>query len=255
MKSSKLIGLIITMVAVLGLVSILIIVQNKNNSVEEHATQTIVNTNENKQELTSDEVLGEEIETLPTANPEIESEIEVENFGNLYDEFINGNIQTSEGKYISDYLNACYYFIQSKNAENMALVVSYENEASVSNDILYEENGELILKASFGRRALGGTSLVDETYICFDSCFMDCDSDIETCEYFEIQQLDSDYNLEDVILFMNRAEGCTMPHNEWRVYEENTGYANVDDYLFNAKKADISISYYDAPDKAVDVRQ
>ena len=52
-----------------------------------------------------------------------------------------------------------------------------------------------------------------------------------------------------------KVEGCTMPHNEWRVYEENTGYANVDDYLFNAKKVDISISYYDAPDKAVDVRQ
>ena len=29
----------------------------------------------------------------------------------------------------------------------------------------------------------------------------------------------------------------------------------VDDFLLNAKKADISISYYDAPDKAVDVRQ
>lgn len=109
----------------------------------------------------------------------------------IYIQYINNEIPDSDNLYFRDryrdYFDVYYYFIQSKYAEHPALVINY-NDAIVRNDIFYYTEDGLEIKAGFGRAAVSGSVLVDETYIVHDytaPCM---------CEEAMILKLDENYN-------------------------------------------------------------
>lgn len=211
--------------------------------------------------------------TAETQNTEEESQEKTaelfENSDTIYEDFLNGKISNSDGKYISEYIYSegsteyrpYYYYIQSKNSEDKALVISYALGASVSNEILYAHDGILEAKAYFGRNAVGGTTFVDETYLVYGTTLMDCNTD-EKCEFYTIQELDEEYNPKDVVLSLDRIKGCTVEHKYQEYidgkyinldFDENVKYKDPYEYLRKVCKANTKRDYYDAPDFALEV--
>lgn len=201
---------------------------------------------------------------------EAEDESSKDNNDKLYEDFLSGKIPTSTGEYISDYIFKdevveylpSYYYIQSKNAKDKALVISYALGASVSNDIIYAHDGNLEIKAYFGRNAISGTLLVDETYLEYGTTIMDCNAEDNFCEFYLIRELDENYDPKDVVLALDRAEGCTVEHKYqeyvdgeyvYLTYDENTGFSDPNEYLKKVCGADVSKEYYDAPDFAIEI--
>lgn len=216
---------------------------------------------------------GAESPTVETQNNEEESQEKTtelfENSEKIYEDFLNGKISNYDGKYISEYIytegskeyRPYYYYIQSKNSEDKALVISYALGASVSNEILYAHDGILEAKAYFGRNAVGGTTFVDETYLVYGTTLMDCNTD-EKCEFYTIQELDEEYNPKDVVLSLDRIKGCTVEHKYQEYidgkyinldFDENVKYKDPYEYLRKVCKANTKRDYYDAPDFAVEV--
>lgn len=185
----------------------------------------------------------------------------------LYEAFLKGEIATTDGQFLDDYRslapenNPSYYYIQAKNASDKALVLSYAYGASVANDVIYAQDGELVVKGYFGRHAVSGSGLVDETYIVYESMMMDCNSE-DWCEYYIIQKFTNNYDLVDEVYALNRSSTCTVKHqlteyqdgkNVFKEFQEDLGYSDSLDYLEKKLGVDTTKNYYEPVEWAIEL--
>lgn len=145
--------------------------KNKNEVVEEEIEGiTYDNLEESETEEVSDSIDQEDTGD-ETWLEGLSGELKTDEIKDMYIKYINNEIPDSDGIYFEEkygrYIDVYYYFIKSKYAEYPALVINY-NDAIVQNNIYYYSEGKLELKAYFGRQAVSGSILVDDSYIVFD---------------------------------------------------------------------------------------
>lgn len=173
-----------------------------------------------------------------------------------YLDFVNGKIKDTDGNDINYYLDqpfdhVYYYFIKAKDAKHEAMVLCCET-AWTGNYIYYYENGEMICKATFGRRATSGSGLYAGTYILYDAT-SPCSCSIST-----VEALDENYNLTTVKNFYYPSSECNEGHETFYMEgferlsepEDFTAKDYVAKYLHVTEGEEL----YHAPDYAIKIK-